>query len=655
MDARPLLAAGLAALALIPTASAEARTRLRTFANCDQLVSYARSQAPKAPGQLTFEYPQPTSTAPVPGGVVSSPMGTSSASSPASAPTAAAPEDTSGTNVQEVGIDEPDMVKTDGRTIFAAVPGGIQAVDARAAQPALAGTLTLPDAARAKLLLHGDRLLVIASGSSPRPVAGTRSSAAGSVPSTVPGPVGFLTMVTTLTEVDVSNPAAMKVVRTTTVDGEFVDARQDGATARLVISSRPAPLPEPVASKGQTTASVIARSGVRTWVPSRRTVAANGAVGRLRKLVGCRRVRRPAVFSGLGMLTVLTVDLDRGLPAVDTDAIMTSADTVYAAPGSLYVATERYLDPNADYTSLSSYRATTINRFDASDPHRTTYVASGDLMGFLLNQFSISEDNGLLRVATTETPSWWEDGDVVTPESQSYVTVLEQRDGALVPVGRVGGIGVGERIQAVRFVGDTGFVVTYQQTDPLYTLDLSDPHAPKVAGKLDLLGYSAYLHPLGAGLLLGVGQAGDEAGNTLGTQVSVFDVSDAGHPRRVGEISGLNIVSSAAESDHHAFLYWPATRLVVIPTHAGAVGLRVAADGGLDHVGKIEPLHASSTLERSVVVGSRLFSVAEDGVVVTSLDKLTRLAGVDFPMPAAPKPAPSPVPYPTIGYPAAVR
>src|SRR5690242_18511495 len=109
MDARPVLAAGLAVLAVIPAATAEARTRLRAFANCDQLVAYARTQARRGPGKLTFAYP-PSSAPPVTAmpGVASSPAATSTA---ASSPTASVPEDTSGTNVQEAGIDEPDIVK----------------------------------------------------------------------------------------------------------------------------------------------------------------------------------------------------------------------------------------------------------------------------------------------------------------------------------------------------------------------------------------------------------------------------------------------------------------------------------------------------------------------------------------------------------------
>src|SRR6185436_1699304 len=95
---------------------------------------------------------------------------------------------------------------------------------------------------------------------------------------------------------------------------------------------------------------------------------------------------------------------------------------------------------------------------------------------------------------STELPLWW--GGPRT-ESETVVTTLGARSGALVRLGRVGGLGKGERVYAVRFVGDTGYVVTFRQVDPLYTLDLSAPARPVVRGELKIRGYSAYLHPVG--------------------------------------------------------------------------------------------------------------------------------------------------------------
>ncbi len=122
--------------------------------------------------------------------------------------------------------------------------------------------------------------------------------------------------------------------------------------------------------------------------------------------------------------------------------------------------------------------------------------------------------------------------------------------------GEVTGLGRGERIYSVRFIGDLGYVVTFRQTDPLYALDLRDPAAPKVTGELKISGYSAYLHPGGPDRLIGIGQEADGQGRVRGTQISLFDVADPAAPRLLSRFHQRKS-GSEAEWDPHAFLYWP--------------------------------------------------------------------------------------------------
>ena len=217
----------------------------------------------------------------------------------------------------------------------------------------------------------------------------------------------------------------------------------------------------------------------------------------------------------------------------------------------------------------------------------TAYVGSGEVPGYLLNQWSLSEHEGTLRAATTSMPPWDERRQV-----RERVRTLQERDGRLVQVGSVGGLGRGERIYAVRYIGDTGFVVTFRQVDPLYTLDLSDPAAPRVAGELKVPGYSAYLHPLGDGLLLGVGQDATEEGRRTGVQLSLFDVSNLAKPVRLDQHAVGGNSWTAVEGDHHAFLWWAPERLAVIPAvrydedyektaFAGSLAFRVTRAGGI--------------------------------------------------------------------------
>jgi uncharacterized secreted protein with C-terminal beta-propeller domain len=269
--------------------------------------------------------------------------------------------------------------------------------------------------------------------------------------------------------------------------------------------------------------------------------------------------------------------------------------------------------------------------------------------GTLLNQFSLSEDKGILRAASTV--GWG-------PEAESKVTTLARQDGHLVQRGQVGGLGYGERIYAVRFLGDVGYVVTFRQTDPLYTIDLSDPAQPRVRGELKIPGYSAYLHPIGEDLLLGVGQEATEDGRVQGLQLSLFDVSDLAQPRRLQKAQlGQRFSSSAVEWDHHAFLWWPATKLAVLPIDSeafrGAAGFKVSRATGIAEVGRISHAGTGASwtppVSRTVVVGDRLFTVSPLGVKASGLQNFGDRGWAAFPQPPEPpccKDGPAPMPMP---------
>jgi uncharacterized secreted protein with C-terminal beta-propeller domain len=332
---------------------------------------------------------------------------------------------------------------------------------------------------------------------------------------------------------------------------------------------------------------------------------------------------------------VLTIDLDKGLFDVDRDAIMAGAQTVYASTSGLYVASQRYVAALENGRALPARPRTQIHRFDASKDGETTYASSGEVSGFVLNQYSLSEFDGALRVASTEEPQWFPDAGA-QGESESFVTVLAERGSLLAPLGRVGGLGKGERIYAVRFAGDKGYVVTFRQVDPLYTLDLSDPQKPAVRGELKILGFSSYLHPIGDDLLLGLGQDANEQGQTQGTQLSLFDVSDLSAPKRLHQQALGESTSSAAEHDHHAFLYWPRTKLTVVPVSAyrpedafhGAIGFQVERDKGISELGRAE--HDGGMIVRSLVAHGRLLTVSDRGVLASTLDTLAPVSFAAF-------------------------
>jgi hypothetical protein len=382
-----------------------------------------------------------------------------------------------------------------------------------------------------------------------------------------------------------------QVIGEYTMDGMLVDARQVGSVARVVVQSAPRIYTPPMGAPGAPgelapDQTAIGQAGLSQWLP--RYAVTTG--GRWRtSLVDCASVSHPAAatYSGSSMLTVLTFDLSSAsLGDGDPVTIVADGDTVYSDGASLYIASRMWSAPSvigtASATPVAGSSAgppipnetamelvpqyTAIYKFDISAPGRPVYEASGTVPGWLLGssgtaEYSLSAWNGALRVATT-TQGAFTAGTEMSPQSAVYE--LEQVGDQLIVVGKAGGLGAGEQIYAVRFAGPVGYVVTFRQTDPLYTLDLSDPAQPRVVGQLLLSGYSAFLYPIDATHLIGIGQDANAAGETTGTQISLFDVSDPAAPVRLA-VYDLQFGHSEAEFDPHAFLYWAPSRLLVIP------------------------------------------------------------------------------------------
>jgi hypothetical protein len=304
--------------------------------------------------------------------------------------------------------------------------------------------------------------------------------------------------------------------------------------------------------------------------------------------------------------------------------------------------------------------ATTIHRFlfDVGAPS-TSYDASGVVPGRILNQFSLGEHEGFLRVATTV-------GYLPSPDCTNNVYVLEPRDGALEVVGEVTGIAPSEDIRSARFVGDRGFVVTFKKTDPLFVLDLSDPTTPQIAGELEIPGFSTYMHLMDADHLLTIGFDADDQGDFAwfaGVQLQIFDVSDMANPRRTHlEIIGTRGTASEATGNHLAFNYFGPLDLLAIPmaiceggsggeygdvmTFNGLLVYDVTVEDGFSEHGRLSHgvpadvesacstwwTDSTSQVKRSVIMDDYVFSIATDRMIVAGLDDLsTALASIELP------------------------
>ncbi len=272
--------------------------------------------------------------------------------------------------------------------------------------------------------------------------------------------------------------------------------------------------------------------------------------------------------------SVLDVDDEKTLK---TEAVLGAGKNVYCTTETLYATSTEYNyndSRKAEVFGLSSTEKTQIYKFDIRN-YDIKYLKNAYVDGSALNQFSIDEFNGYLRIATT-SGNWGEN-----LINQVYVL-----DNNLETVGLLKDIAKGERIKSVRFTGNTAYVVTFIQTDPLFVIDLTDVAAPKILGELKIPGYSAYLHPVGDGLVMGVGLDGTETGTNGGMKVSLFDVSDPTKPVECGKftMSGYNsdnrqvYVDSDAFYDHKA-LCWDAENKIMYIPYSKNVHVWAYADG----------------------------------------------------------------------------
>jgi hypothetical protein len=579
-------------------------------------------------------------------------------------------------------VDEPDLVKTDGLRIVSVARGVLRVIDA--GSRTVTGRLNLATALGyqpandigyqpVNLLLSGDHALLLIS-SNGGVISGALAPTDGA-PQSAFGPLLLL--------VDLAGQP--RVVSSYRIEGTLVDARETGTVARVVISSQPRlhfPAQQGTAQAGAVPGqaqpgaassatlvaanrAIIAHAGLDAWLPQF-TETAGGVT--VTGHVPCTAVSRPATYSGAQLLTVLTFNLASG--ALGTGGGVTIAadgSIVYGTSSGLYVASDtRWQLMPATYGAAVAevqHPRAYVYRFDLTQSGPPRFAAGGSVPGYLLGQYSLSEWDGYLRIATTTGTSWaLADGAPAGAQtSSSAVYVLTTRGPVMRTAGQVTGLGISERIYAVRFMGPAGYVVTFRQTDPLYTLDLSDPAHPRVRGTLALTGYSAYLHPASATRLIGIGQQADKMGHIGGLQVSLFDVSDLAAPARPAAYT-LAGASSDAKFDPHAFLYWPSSHLVVVPLHRyDAAPVAVPAPGMLPPAqpapgpqsgalvlgingtsiteagfitqpagGNAGAAYGYTSIERSLVIGQALWTLSDAGLMASSLTTLKQQAWIPF-------------------------
>lgn len=497
-----------------------------------------------------------------------------------------APSSYTTTNTQVKGVDEADFMKNDGTRIF--VLSGRKLFTAKswpAPDLAHAGELLIEGWPSSMFLDEKNRVVVMSNVWLPE----FRSQNSQSAPCSECWWSGNATK---LTVVDVSVLAKPAVAHEYYLPGWFVNARRVGSSVRVVQSdwfrwpdgvkwypdyqpglwdaNNKALLNARLDALADENERIIRATPIDKWLPDGKRRADDGTLVDLG--YQCSDFYASNAPTHLGLVTVATLNLDKPAAPPTRTSVIAEPGEIFASTDNLYIASSHWWW----WPAPGQVDHTYVHKFDITNPDTARYVASGGFDGHIVDQFSMDEWNGWFRVASTITSRV---PDLQNPqnrwgtvETTNRVFVLGERSGALEVVGQTEEMAKGERIQSSRFTGDRGYIVTFRQVDPLFTLDLSSPTNPRRVGELKVPGFSSYIHPIDKDHLLTIGtfvpdpNGGQPDWRARRMQLSIFDVSDFANPKQTAnETVGTAYGWSEAAWEHKAFNYFPERGLLAIP------------------------------------------------------------------------------------------
>ena len=597
--------------------------------------------------------------------------------------------DYSQTNVQVAGVDEPDFVKNDARYIYVISGNTLTIVDAYPATSASVLSKTELEDTPREIFINDDRLVLLKTGTSDIEDSGKPQGTdiAAKIAMMPPRyPYYRSAPVTHAVFYDISDRAHPKVLKDYSIDGDYVNARMIGSTVYLLSRESVYPYND------------------RIIVPA---VRENAKIVVTPDVYYFDNPERQYDFT-----TVTSFDARNGATKDAKTYLIGSGNILYVSPDAMYVSYQKYhnvyrpmrglAEPVLDVVQSSGGSASGItqgssptvaadfNTMSESEKQAViaemktgeqeairkreidqsttlihkiginngaiTYLAKGEVPGYLKNQFAMDEFGGNLRVATTS--------DVWTNRGQYEYNNVFVLDGVMKTIGSLTHIAEQEKIYSTRFIGDRLYMVTFKRIDPFFVIDLSTPSSPKILGKLKIPGYSDYLHPYDKNHIIGVGKetASNEWGgvSTKGLKLALFDVSDVEHPKQIDKVEiGDSGTDSAALSDHRAFLFDKNKNLLVIPARVvktidipekfsgdqqriwyGAYVFGVTPEKGFDLRGTIE--HSTGggyawygspyEVKRSLYIGDTLYTLSQKQILANSLSRInTTIATIQLP------------------------
>lgn len=335
-------------------------------------------------------------------------------------------------------------------------------------------------------------------------------------------------------------------------------------------------------------------------------------------------------FEDTNYLNIAAFNITNNEPA-SINSYLGAGNQMYASSTNLYITKTKY--NYDDETDIN----TEIYKFNLKDA-TCTFSKTGEVPGSVLNQFSMDENNGYFRIATTDSTSW---------DSESNTNNLYVLNENLEIVGKVEGLAPGERIYSVRFMGNRAYMVTFVQTDPLFVIDLSDPTNPTVLGELKIPGYSTYLHPYDENHLIGFGENtkvvnygyGDQV-VTDGMKMALFDVTDPNNPT---EMYSVNIGGKGTYSEllynHKALLFSKEKNIIAFPisttgedyevTFQGAIVYGLSLENGFEEKGRITNIendinkyYPRNSIQRIIYINDTLYTLSRNLIKATDINTM---------------------------------
>lgn len=508
--------------------------------------------------------------------------------------------DYSDTNIQVAGVQESDIVKTDGKYIYAITEKKlhiISAVDGNMSKVSELSCYDYDEYGQQKgyafeMYITGNRLVLL------------KNFYDYSFQDTVTGspdakryimPPRFTKARTGVEIYDISDKASPKFITSYSQSGSYISSRMIENHVYIITN-------EGLYS--------VVKEDPTTFIP----MVYKEDKGTLLAAEDIRISSEPADGYPAQYLVISGIDADKG-ELVSTKSVLGYGNNVYSSLSNLYISSYSQYKEDGSYTN-----ATRILRFSI-DNGKIEYKSEGTVKGSLLNQFSMDEHNEVLRVVTTVNSVSAKSSDGMVSQSYMY-NCLYTLDLDLKTIGKLEDLASGERVYSVRFDGDTGYFVTFRQVDPLFTVDLSDPEKPEILSALKIPGFSQYLHPYADGLLFGLGRNADEqSGKADFLKLSMFDTSNPEDVIEANKTIVDGVYYSEASSNHKAILInkdkdiiaFPADGKYYIYSYSAENGFTEKAIVSLSPDAEKEPYYYYQNM-RGLFIGGYLYIISDAGV-----------------------------------------